>query len=99
MQPVPAEVVTFVHNATTEIINPIIGILFAGALVYFMYGLMIFILNAGDQAKRGEGKNHIMYGLIGMTVMVSVYAILEIGLRTFGVDSADVPGEITPINL
>jgi len=99
MQPVPDEVKVFVEKVTTEIINPIIAIIFAGALLYMMYGLMVFILNAGDESKRADGKRHIMYGLIGMTIMVSVYAILEIGLRTIGVSSSDIPKEITPINL
>ena len=99
MQPVPGPVVTFVHNVTTEVINPLIAILFAAAMVYFLYGLLVFILNAGNEAKRTEGKSHLMWGLIGMTIMVSTYAILAMGLRTVGVTGADVPNEITPINL
>jgi len=98
MKPVPIKVVNFVHAVTTEIINPIIAILFAAALLYLVYGLAVFILNAGDQAKREDGKRHIIYGLIGMTIMVSVYGILEIGLRTIGVRDSQVPDEL-PISL
>ena len=84
-QEIPGEVVNFVQGIVDQIINPIIGILFAAALVLFLYGLLVFILNAGEQAKREAGKSHLLWGIIGMTVMVSVYAILSVGLATFGI--------------
>jgi hypothetical protein len=95
---IPSDVVTLIHSITNEIINPIIGVIFAAALVYFLWGLMIFIINSGDSAKRAEGKQHIVWGLVGMVVMLSVFAILEIGLRTIGVSSTDVPNEI-PVSI
>jgi succinate dehydrogenase/fumarate reductase cytochrome b subunit len=73
------------------IINPIMALIFGAALVYFLYGLMVFILNAGQEAKRSEGKRHMFWGLIGMFVMVSVFAILSMALSTAGVDDADLP--------
>jgi hypothetical protein len=91
---IPSDVVTLIQSITNEIINPIIGVIFAAALVYFLWGLMIFIVNSGDSAKRAEGKRHIVWGLIGMVVMLSVITILEIGLRTIGVSPTDVPNEI-----
>ena len=91
----PAEVVTFVRNVVDQIINPIIGILFAAALVYFIYGLLVFILNAGDPSRRDEGKKHLFWGLIGMTVMVSAFAIMEVALATFGIERGqDYPDEV-----
>jgi cell division protein FtsW (lipid II flippase) len=95
---VPVEVVNIVKGTTTEIINPIIGILFAVALVYFLYGLMMLISSAGNETKRTEGKSHMMWGLVGLVVMVSVYGLLEIGLRTLGVANSDMPNEI-PLTL
>jgi len=91
---IPPEVVKIVRGISTEIINPLIAVIFAAALVYFLYGLLMFILNAGDAAKREEGKAHMVWGLIGLTVMVSVYTILSIGLKTMGVTSSDVPSEL-----
>ena len=67
------------------IINPILGVLFALALVYFLWGMASFVIHAQAEDKRTEGKRHMINGLIGMTVMVSVFAILEFALSTFGV--------------
>lgn len=90
----PTEVLTFIQNVTEQIINPMIGVIFAAALVYFLWGLAMFIASADDPAKRTQYKQHILWGVVGMVVMVSVYSILEIGLNTFGVGSTDLPSDL-----
>ena len=95
---VPAEVQGLVGRIVIEIINPIIGVIFAAALVYFLWGLLMFVMNAGNESKREEYKQHMLWGLIGLVVMISAYALIEIGLRTFGVTNADMPGGL-PISL
>ena len=88
---VPPEVVSFMARVIAEIINPVIGVLAAAALVYFLWGLIMFILNAGNESKRGEYKQHILWGLIGFVVMLSAYALIELGLATFGITGASLP--------
>ncbi len=95
---VPGEVMSVIRGITNEIINPIIGVIFAAALVYFLWGLMIFVMSSADASKRAEGKQHIVWGLIGMVIMVSVITILEVGLRTIEVSPGDVPNEIPVFN-
>jgi hypothetical protein len=51
-------------------------------------------MNAGDSAQRTQYKSHMLWGVIGMVVMVSVYAILAIGLRTFGIGAGDLPADL-----
>jgi uncharacterized membrane protein YbhN (UPF0104 family) len=91
---VPPNVIAFIQAVTNEIINPIIGIIFAAALVYFLWGLAMFIFSADDSAKRTQYKQHMFWGLIGMVVMVSVFAILAVGLRTFGVQTNQLPNQL-----
>jgi succinate dehydrogenase/fumarate reductase cytochrome b subunit len=91
---VPEAVQTFMGKVMSEILNPIMGLIFAAALVYFLYGLMIFIFGAGEPAKRTEGKRHMFWGLIGMVVMVSVFSILSFALNTFGVGDGDIPAPL-----
>ena len=90
----PQEVVTFIENVTREIVNPIIAVIFAAALVYFLWGLAMFILNANDSSKRVQYKQHMLWGVIGLVIMVSVFGIIQLGLRTFGVEPSDVPDEL-----
>ena len=67
------------------LLNPLITLMFAGALVYFLYGVFEFYLNQGNPAERETGQKHIMYGLIGMFIMFGAYAILGLLQKTLGV--------------
>ena len=75
---VPDGVVEFMGKLTDAIINPILGVIFALALVYFLFGLMRLIFNAGDEGQAADGKRHMGWGLIGMTIMVSVFGLLNL---------------------
>jgi hypothetical protein len=61
---------------TREIINPLIALLFAIALVLFIVGVVRYLLNGDSDEARQTGTRHIIYGIIGMTVMAGVYGIL-----------------------
>jgi vacuolar-type H+-ATPase subunit I/STV1 len=60
------------------IINPFIGLLFAVALIMFLWGLAQFIINAGSEEGRTTGKKHMIWGIVGMFIMVGAYAIVNI---------------------
>ena len=74
----------FIQAINTYIINPIIGLLFAAALVLFMWGGVQLIWGANTDDSREKGKNHLLWGIIGMFIMVSVYGILNLITSTFG---------------
>ena len=76
----------FMSKVNAAIVNPLIILLIAAASAYFLWGLAQFIMNSDDAAGREEGKRKILWGLIGLTIMVSVSAILNILLGTFDVD-------------
>lgn len=86
----------FVARVNTAIINPVIAFFFiAGLLVFFWGGFQfIFYTGNGTEQKREEGKQHMLWGVIGMLIMVSVFSILQIGLRTFGVTNENLPDEL-----
>jgi len=68
----------------------LIAIISALALLYFVYGLARFILHAGEDEKRKEGKKAMGWGIIAMFVMVSLWGIVTlISQATLGED----PGE------
>ena len=75
----------FINTLTTVIVNPIIRLMFALALVVFLWGVFEYIKNAGSPEDRKKGTQHIIWGLVGLFIMVSVWAILEIALNTFGI--------------
>ncbi len=56
--------------------NNILPLLFAVAILYFFWGLIKFIGAAGDPEKSKEGKQIMIWGIIALAVMVSLYGII-----------------------
>jgi len=71
------------------IFNPIIMLLFLAAIIYFIYGLIVFMQESRSSDGRQTGAKHIMYGLIGLLIMISVYFILGVIMDTFGVNNVN----------
>ncbi len=72
------------NNIIIQIINPLIILISAGAFAVFLWGVFIFIKNAGDDTKRADAQRSILWGLIGLAIIFGVYGILIIALGTFG---------------
>ena len=80
-----ASVDSFVANVDRLIINPLIIFLFALALAFFLYGVFEFILNQDNDEKKTQGKSHMIWGIIGLTIMFGVWTILGVVMRTFNI--------------
>ncbi len=61
----------------TLIVNPAIIFLFALAFVYFLWGGLTYIQNAADPEKRSEGAQGMLYGIIGLAVMMSSFGLVR----------------------
>jgi len=82
----------FITKLNTNIVNPLILLLFAVASLVFILGLVGFVGKAGDEEALTVAKRHVVYGLIGMFIMVSAFAIISLILNTFGIDTTNVTG-------
>lgn len=72
------EVSTFIGKISTFINSTLIPLLFGVALLVFLWGIFkYFILGGGDETKREEGKQLMLYAIIGFVVMVSVFGIVN----------------------
>lgn len=74
---------TIVSKITTNIISPVIQFVFVLALLYFVWGMFKFFKET-DDGSREEGRQHILWGTIGMAVMISVYGIIRFVAETVG---------------
>lgn len=59
-----------------ELIQSLITIVGALALLVFMWGLVKFIFSQGNETAKTEGKKVMVWGLIALFVMVSVWGII-----------------------
>lgn len=87
------ELAKIIGKIGTYIINPLIGLLFAVALVLFIFGIFEYFIKGDDSEARLTGGRHILWGFIGMVIMFGVYGILHIIIGTFGLD---IPSTLVP---
>jgi len=86
--PIPASVLTLIGNISIEILNPLIAVMFAAALVYFFYGVAAYIWNPDNEEARENGRHAMLWGVVGMFIMVSVFGIMKLIISSIGADPA-----------
>ena len=75
----------FISKFNSAITFPLVSLLMAVALLVFLWGVFRYITNTESDEARETGKKHMLFGIIGLVIMVSAVAILEIAKRTFGI--------------
>jgi len=75
----------FVVAVTDTVLNPIIKLLFVLAIMYFLWGVFSFIAHSSSDTDRETGKQHMIWGVVGIFVMASVTGILAIIRGTFNI--------------
>jgi uncharacterized membrane protein YidH (DUF202 family) len=61
-----------------SLISQALPIIIALAVLVLMYGILKFIMSAGEEEKREEGKKYMLWGIIGLAVMVSIWGLVNI---------------------
>jgi len=66
-----------------DLLNQIIGLLFILVTVYFFWGVAEFVRASATGGKEvEEGKKHMVWGIIGMAIMLGAWAIVQM-LQSF----------------
>jgi len=73
-----------IDNIQTFIIFPIVILLFAVGFLYFLWGMAMFIWKADSDTGRSEGIRHMLWGVIGMFIMLAAWGIINVIGNTFG---------------
>ena len=66
-------------------INALIPILISLAIVLFFWGVIRYIVNLGDEGKRQEAIQLMIWGVIAIFVMVSIWGLIRLLQGTFQV--------------
>ncbi|MFO0718813.1 MAG: hypothetical protein U0522_02190 [Candidatus Paceibacterota bacterium] len=78
---------TLLNKIISVILQPIVVLMFVVALMVFFWGIVQFINTSNTDDGREKGKRNILWGVVGMFIMFSVYGIIHIILQTFGIPS------------
>ncbi len=85
-----------VINQVNGIINVIIPFLVGLAVLIIIWGVFNYISGAGDEEKRAQAKQYIIWGVIGVFIMLSVWGLVSILTNSFSLDVT--PGEAPVVN-
>ena len=80
----------------SKLINGVIPILLALAVLAFFWGLIQYLFAGGSETEIGKGLKMMTAGVIAIFVMVSLWGIIRVLQRSFGVTDPRpiVPREI-----
>ncbi|MFC1756895.1 hypothetical protein ACFLZC_01925 [Patescibacteria group bacterium] len=70
-----------------EIVNLVNKLLIAVAAATFLLGIVKFMMATGNPEKIKTARNYIIYGLIGMFVLVSFWGIIALLRNTVGLET------------
>lgn len=63
--------------------NIAINILISFAVLYLIYAIVRYVIMAGDAEKRGEAQSQILWGVVGLVVILSIWGLVRIVRNTF----------------
>jgi len=90
-----AQVLMTILQRFNALINTVIGLLFAVAVLIFLWGVVQFIAKAGDEAGRTKAKGIMTWGIVGLVVMASVWGILNAIVGYFNTN-LPIGGDVVP---
>jgi len=73
-----AATITETLTTLTTVLNAVIGVLFVLVTLWFIWGVLQYVMAAGEEAKIKTGKDHMIWGIIGMAVMAGAWGLVAI---------------------
>lgn len=77
-----------VINDIITIVGALVPFMLTLAVLYFLWGLAKFVLAAGDEGARESGRSIMIWGVIAITVMVSLWGLVALLQEIFSVDAS-----------
>ncbi|HWU24169.1 MAG TPA: hypothetical protein VN086_00225 [Candidatus Paceibacterota bacterium] len=69
---------TFIKSIEAQILSPLITLLALGAFILFAFGVFELIRKGGNEEARIKGRQHVMWGLIGLAILFGASVIVQI---------------------
>lgn len=69
---------SLVNNISAYILNPLIFLMFAVATLVFLWGVQVFVSEADNPEARQKGTRHMIWGILGMAIMVGAKVLVNI---------------------
>ena len=74
-------------NMASDLINRLIPFIIALTVLVFLFGVFKFVISGGDGDSRKEAQGYMIWGIIALFVMVSVWGLVNILVRSFSLNN------------
>ena len=81
------DIVTPIAKNVLSLAQVLVTVVFVLAIVAFGWGIVQFIFAGGDPSKISAAKSFLLWGVIGMAVMASLFGLITFMQTYFGVKS------------
>ena len=76
-------------NSFARLLAPAILAIIGLALLFFLFHLAVFILKAGDDEARKKAKAMMVWGIVALFIMVSIWGIVRLLQGEFGISAVN----------
>ena len=66
----------------SQILGAVLPVLIALGVVYFVWGVIMYVIASDEEAKK-SGRERIIYGIIGLAVIIGLWGLVRILTNTF----------------
>ncbi|MDO8521142.1 MAG: hypothetical protein Q7S52_03435 [bacterium] len=80
---------------TVRILQNISGILFVSLSVGLIFGVVLYLFSTPSEKRRSEIREMLLWGVIGIIVVVGIWGILALLRASFGLGDVGIP-QISP---
>ncbi|MCX6755493.1 MAG: hypothetical protein NT068_03055 [Candidatus Nomurabacteria bacterium] len=78
---------SFVEYIICNINKSVIPLIISLAVTMFVWGIIQYLVGANEEVKREKGKYFMLWGIIGLMVMISVWGLVRVFGSTIGVQN------------
>ena len=79
------------------ILDALIPFIIGLAVFVIIWGIFNYVVHAAEEEKRAEARAYIVWGIVGVFFMISIWGFVTILLNTLGVGSTIDPSQIPTV--
>lgn len=66
----------------SQLLNSVLPVLIALGVVYLVWGVITYVVS-GDEEAKSKGRDKIIYGIIGLAVIIGLWGLVSLVKNTF----------------
>lgn len=92
----PATNLSDLFGQINAVINVVIPFIVGVAVLIIIWGVFNYIVGAGDEEKRAQAKQYIIWGIVGVFIMLSIWGLVTVLAGSFNLRKTPLPAAQLP---